>query len=214
MLTFLEVGFAANLVQGFRVYAWRAVPSFPQIALCALEMQSDPSPLELRPSLTQADISKDISNFKRPQENNTSSFNYFQLEHLLDSDSEFVALLRLEVRSQCPNWPFLWIAWVAQPNIKQHQDSRGSDCGIFLEVFDVDTSQLWLSGATVRPRQRGRRGIDTSGGPPGGHYLQQMLSPSILFFVFSWSFVVSARIIQTVPNLTKTKRFSTRKAST
>ena len=34
MLTFLEVGFAANLVQGFRVYAWRAVPSFPQIALC------------------------------------------------------------------------------------------------------------------------------------------------------------------------------------
>ena len=61
---------------------------------------------------------------------------------------------------------------------------RGSDCGIFLEVFDVDTSQLWLSGATVRPRQRGRRGIDASGGPPGGHYLQQMLSPSILFFLY------------------------------
>ena len=95
-----------NLVQGFRVYAWRAVPSFPQIALCALEMQSDPSPLELRTSLTLADISKDISNL-RPQENNTSSFNYFQLEHLLDSDSEFVALLRLEVSSHCPNWP-IW----------------------------------------------------------------------------------------------------------
>ena len=45
MLTFLEVRFGGNLVQGFRVYAWRAVPSFPQITLCALEMQSDPSPL-------------------------------------------------------------------------------------------------------------------------------------------------------------------------
>ena len=33
MLTFLEVGFGGNLVQGFRAYAWRAVPSFPQIAL-------------------------------------------------------------------------------------------------------------------------------------------------------------------------------------
>lgn len=32
------------------------------------------------------------------QENNSPSFNYFQLEHLLDSDSEFVALLRLEVK--------------------------------------------------------------------------------------------------------------------
>ena len=32
MLTFLEVGFGGNLVQGFRVNAWRAVPSFPQIA--------------------------------------------------------------------------------------------------------------------------------------------------------------------------------------
>ena len=58
--------------------------------------------LKLRTSLTLADISKDMSNL-RPQENNTSSFNYFQLEHLLDSDSEFVALLRLEVRSHCPN---------------------------------------------------------------------------------------------------------------
>ena len=33
MLTFLEVGFGGNLVQGFRVYAWRAVPSLLQIAL-------------------------------------------------------------------------------------------------------------------------------------------------------------------------------------
>ena len=33
MLSFLEVEFGGNLVQGFRVYAWRAVPSFPQIAL-------------------------------------------------------------------------------------------------------------------------------------------------------------------------------------
>ena len=32
------------MVQGFRVNAWRAVSSLPQIALCALEMQSDPSP--------------------------------------------------------------------------------------------------------------------------------------------------------------------------
>ena len=134
--------------------------------------------LDLRTSQTLADISKDISNLC-PQENNTSSFNYFQLEHLLDSDSEFVALLRLEVRSHCPNWP-IWITWVAQPNIKQHQEV--AKVVFLLEVFDVDTSQLWLSGATVRPRQRGRRGIDASGGPPGGHYLQQMLSPSLLFF--------------------------------
>ena len=44
VLTFLEVGFGGNLVEGFRVYALKAVPSFPQIAQCALEMQSDPSP--------------------------------------------------------------------------------------------------------------------------------------------------------------------------
>ena len=71
--------------------------------------------------------------------------------------------------------------------IKQHQEV--AIVVFLLEVFDVDTSQLWLSGATVRPRQRGRRGIDASGGPPGGHYLQQMFSPSLLFFfVFSMVF--------------------------
>ena len=131
MLTFLEVGFGGNLVQGFRVYAWRAVPSFPQIALCALEMQSDPSPLESRTSLTLADISKDISNL-RPQENNTSSFNYFQLEHLLDSDSEFVALLRLEVRSQCPNWP-MSMDYLSCPN--KYQATPSGDCGFSFVSF-------------------------------------------------------------------------------
>ena len=33
VLTFLLVGFGGNLVQGFRVCTWRAVPSFPQIEL-------------------------------------------------------------------------------------------------------------------------------------------------------------------------------------
>ena len=45
VLTFLEVRLGGNFVQGFRVYAWRTVPSFPKMALCALEIQSDPSPL-------------------------------------------------------------------------------------------------------------------------------------------------------------------------
>ena len=36
VLTFLEVGFVGILVQGFRVYAWRAVPGFPPIALLKL----------------------------------------------------------------------------------------------------------------------------------------------------------------------------------
>ena len=34
VLTFLLVGFGGNLVQGFRVYPWTAVQSFPQIVLC------------------------------------------------------------------------------------------------------------------------------------------------------------------------------------
>ena len=46
VLTFLEVGFWGNLVQGFRVYAWRAVPSFPQIALCFLTLALRPQPFE------------------------------------------------------------------------------------------------------------------------------------------------------------------------
>ena len=34
VLTFVLVGFGGNLVQGFRVYPWTAVQSFPQIVLC------------------------------------------------------------------------------------------------------------------------------------------------------------------------------------
>ena len=44
MLTFLEVGFGGNLVQGFRVYAWRAVPSFPQIELWVPSLALRPQP--------------------------------------------------------------------------------------------------------------------------------------------------------------------------
>ena len=44
MLTFLEVEFGGNLVQGFRAYAWRAVPCFPQIALCFLSLALRPQP--------------------------------------------------------------------------------------------------------------------------------------------------------------------------
>ena len=35
------------MVQGFRLYDWWAMPSFLQIALFALEMQSDPSPCSI-----------------------------------------------------------------------------------------------------------------------------------------------------------------------
>jgi len=44
VLTFLEVGFGGNLVQGFRAYAWRAVPSFPQIALWGPSLAFWPQP--------------------------------------------------------------------------------------------------------------------------------------------------------------------------
>ena len=44
VLTFLGVGFGGNLVQGFRIYAWRAVPSFPQIALCLPSFALRPQP--------------------------------------------------------------------------------------------------------------------------------------------------------------------------
>ena len=47
MLTFLDVGFGGNMVQGFRLYDWWAMPSFLVIALFALEMQSDPSPCSI-----------------------------------------------------------------------------------------------------------------------------------------------------------------------
>ena len=46
MLTFLEVGFGGNLVQGFRAYAWRAVPSFPQIALLGPSLAFWPQPFQ------------------------------------------------------------------------------------------------------------------------------------------------------------------------
>ena len=46
MLTFLEVGFGGNLVQGFRAYAWRAVPSFLQIALWGPSLAFWPQPLQ------------------------------------------------------------------------------------------------------------------------------------------------------------------------
>ena len=39
------MGFGGNLVQGFRAYAWRAVPSFPQIALWGLSFTLWPQPL-------------------------------------------------------------------------------------------------------------------------------------------------------------------------
>ena len=45
--TFLEVGLGGNLVQGFRVYAWRAVPSFPQIALWGPSLAFWPQPFAL-----------------------------------------------------------------------------------------------------------------------------------------------------------------------
>ena len=43
----VEVGFGGNLVQGFRVYAWRAVPSFPQIALWVPSLALRPQPFEI-----------------------------------------------------------------------------------------------------------------------------------------------------------------------
>ena len=46
MLTFLEVGFGGNLVHGFRAYAWRAVPSFPQIALWGPSFTLWPQPFK------------------------------------------------------------------------------------------------------------------------------------------------------------------------
>ena len=41
------MGFAGNSVQGFRVYAWKAVPSFPQIALCFPSFALRPQPFWL-----------------------------------------------------------------------------------------------------------------------------------------------------------------------
>ena len=68
MLTFLEVGFAANLVQGFRAYAWRAVPSLLQIALCFPSLALWPQPFwldaaELSKILTDYSFAVDIVNF-------------------------------------------------------------------------------------------------------------------------------------------------------
>ena len=41
------MGFGGNLVQGFRAYAWRAVPSFPQIALWSPSLAFWPQPFVL-----------------------------------------------------------------------------------------------------------------------------------------------------------------------
>ena len=57
-------------------------------------VQSHPNTIENTNKNTNTKINVVICHV---QENNSPSFNYFQLEHLLDSDSEFVALLRLEV---------------------------------------------------------------------------------------------------------------------
>ena len=45
-MTFLEVGFGGNLVQGFRVYAWRAVPNLLQIALWVPSFALWPQPFQ------------------------------------------------------------------------------------------------------------------------------------------------------------------------
>ena len=42
------MGFGGNLVHGFRVYAWRAVPSFPQIALCFPSLALRPQPFHIK----------------------------------------------------------------------------------------------------------------------------------------------------------------------
>ena len=97
--------------------------------------------------------------------------------------------------------------------IKQHQEV--AIVVFLLEVFDVDTSQLWLSGATVRPRQRGRRGIESMplGDPLGDTIYSKCSRPPLLFFVFSMDFSGFSQNHQTLPILTKTKKFGTRKAS-
>ena len=41
------MGFGGNLVQELRVYAWRAVPSFPQIALWGPSLAFWPQPFEI-----------------------------------------------------------------------------------------------------------------------------------------------------------------------
>ena len=51
VLTFLEVGFGGNSVQGFRAYTWRAVPSFSQIALCFPSLALRPQPFQFRDCL-------------------------------------------------------------------------------------------------------------------------------------------------------------------
>ena len=45
------MGFGGNLVQGFRAYAWRAVPSFPQITLWGPSLAFWPQPFKLWYSL-------------------------------------------------------------------------------------------------------------------------------------------------------------------
>ena len=40
------MGFGGNLVQGFRIYPWIAVPNFPQILLCFFSLALWPQPFE------------------------------------------------------------------------------------------------------------------------------------------------------------------------
>ena len=69
VLTFLEVGFGGNLLQGFRVYAWRAVPSFPQIAQCFPSLALRPQPFNI---LSGAMRAGNISTYYLP------NWNYFK----------------------------------------------------------------------------------------------------------------------------------------
>ena len=167
--------------------------------------------LFLRTSLTLPDISKDISNL-RPQENNTSSFNYFQLEHLLDSDSEFVALLRLEVRSQCPNWP-MSMDYLSCPN--KYQATPSGDCGFSFVSFrcgHIPAVTVRCDRTTKTKRQTRYRCLWET--PWGTLFTANAFPLSIIFLYFPLFSVVSAKIIQTFPILTKTKKFGTGKAST
>ena len=72
VLTFLEVGFGVNLVQGFRVYAWRAVPSFPQIELCVPSFALRPQPLYYKlnspaPEIANAPFQKKKKKINHPK---------------------------------------------------------------------------------------------------------------------------------------------------
>ena len=167
--------------------------------------------LFLRTPLTLADISKDMSNL-RPQENNTSSFNYFQLEHLLDSDSEFVALLRLEVRSQCPNWPIIY-GLLELPNQISSSAKRWR-----LWYFFVSFRCGHIPAVTVRCDRTTKTKRQTRyrclWGTPWGTLFTANAFPLYIVFCIFLVFCGLSQNHSNYPNPAKTKRFSTRKAST